>query len=367
MEKLNGFSHRFTLSNSLICGRVEANFYIFGGVLLPQGKGPINGWWLGGSGAPVQRIDAANEWRRWDWNLVPARESGLWWVTGSFWAGQSDMFGRGTGRWAGAIAGLISDRTWGRRSVGLVEPLSAPSCSVLGATSTVTALRRKNVMVIWLGVRWKAARGDFWSVGAIEWEGEADAFDGGVLFQIIAAGRWGGMLVWQEEEGRLRPVRSKVWAQHHTCHQVKIAPHNYLGIWHGHFMRSWRLRRFWTSSNTSPCLQQCSPWNNKPVHKKAELSLSLWKNTCVTWIFNYISIRPNWCFWEEIDNSDSALLVGRKCCSMSWKIEVFLLPHLFFKQFPSISNSTYSDHCENEYDGWTFQKLPISLKEISLE
>ena len=38
MEKLNGCSHRFTLSNSLIliCGRVEANFDIFGGVFVPS-------------------------------------------------------------------------------------------------------------------------------------------------------------------------------------------------------------------------------------------------------------------------------------------------------------------------------------------
>jgi len=26
----------------------------------------------------------------------------------------------------------------------------------------------------------------------------------------LLSGRWGGMRVWQEEEGRLRPVRSKV-------------------------------------------------------------------------------------------------------------------------------------------------------------
>ena len=64
---------------------------------------------------------------------------GCWWVTGSFWAGQSDMFGRRTGRWAGAIAGLISDRTRSRKGekierIGL-EPVSAPWCSVLGGKS----------------------------------------------------------------------------------------------------------------------------------------------------------------------------------------------------------------------------------------
>ena len=57
------------------------------------------------------RTCAADRWSKRVAKLVAARESGLWWVTGSFWAGQSDMFGRRTGRWAGAIAGLISDRT----------------------------------------------------------------------------------------------------------------------------------------------------------------------------------------------------------------------------------------------------------------
>ena len=49
------------------------------------------------------------------------------------------MFGRRTGRWAGAIAGLISDRTRSRKGekierIGL-EPVSAPWCSVLGGKS----------------------------------------------------------------------------------------------------------------------------------------------------------------------------------------------------------------------------------------